>query len=83
MPRLKSFIKNINLEVAERTHNCHFNKKIRINKGDHRLNLKEGNRRTNYALINAIQMVRKDIEKLLELEKQIEAGLKSQGDNNS
>jgi len=77
MPRYKSFLKNIKIEKAKRTHNCRFNKNRVIKKGDYRLCLTEGRSDKNYSLEEVLPMIEKDLKKLLEIKSNIEILLKS------
>lgn len=72
MGRLKSTISNIRIDSAGKAHNCRHNpKQHRLQKGDHRLLVKEGRKSSYYCLECAIRIVQRDIEILREFEREL------------
>ena len=64
MGRAKSFVKNISIDTAKRSHFCKHDKKHSIKAGDKRLKFKE-NRADQYFCVEcAKESIRKDIVKL-------------------
>lgn len=72
MPRTKSLIASAKVETAKRAHNCRGNRSShRINRGDKRLNVKEGRSSLLYCLACAKSIVQRDIDRLRELQKEL------------
>ena len=73
MGKSKSFIKNISIDTAQRSHLCRHNKKHTIGTGDKRLKYKEGRAFQHFCVECAKESLRKDIALLnallIELEK--------------
>lgn len=61
MGRPKSFLPQLIVEDAKSSHNCRFNKKHRIRKGEKRLTAKEGRERLRYCPVCAVHFLRLDI----------------------
>ena len=72
MAKPKSFLKSVSVEVAERAHWCKHNKKHKINKGDKRLTLKEGRKKERFCTICAMESIKRDIDKLLNILNELE-----------
>ena len=65
MPPYKSLLVSMEITVAGAAHNCHFNKKHRLQKGDSRLTIYEkGRSPLNYCLNCARNFMEKDIGRL-------------------
>lgn len=64
MARLKSTVKGLKIEVAERAHNCRYNKSHRIERGDTRLSISEGRSSLTYCKQCAIAFLEADLAKL-------------------
>ena len=73
MPRIKSLIASVKVEEAKKAHNCRWNRAShRINRGDKRLKVKDGRNSLLYCLACAKSIVRRDIERLQKLQKELE-----------
>jgi hypothetical protein len=59
--RPKSFLPQLIVEQAKNSHNCRFNKKHRITKGQRRLTAKEGRDVLHYCPACALHFLRLDI----------------------
>ena len=64
MGRQKSLLKSISITVAERQHSCRHDKNRVINKGEARLEIKEGRKISRYCLETAEIFLKAGIEKL-------------------
>jgi hypothetical protein len=64
MPRIKSFVSRISVDVAQRSHNCQHASSHRINQGDKRLKLKVGRTFEYFCVKCALQSIDADISKL-------------------
>jgi DNA-binding transcriptional regulator GbsR (MarR family) len=62
--KTKSFLKNISIDTAKRSHFCQHNKKHKINKGDKRLKFKEGRAFQHFCIECAKESLKKDINEL-------------------
>jgi hypothetical protein len=62
MGRPKSFLPQLTVELAKSSHNCRFNKKHRIEKGQRRLTAKEGRSLLRYCPSCAVGFLRLDIK---------------------
>jgi len=71
MARPKSILQKVEVDKAERAHDCKHNKKHRIERGDNRL--KVGNKRAykHYCVACAIEIIERDIVKLQGLAQQL------------
>ena len=67
MPRPKSILKRIEVDVALNSHNCKHNKKHRIQRGEKRLNIGKDRSWERYCVDCAIKIIESDIEKLQEV----------------
>jgi hypothetical protein len=68
MSRTKSLIAQVVIDCAGRAHNCQANSSHRINKGDKRLNVKNGMGWDRYCWECALKILARDIEKLTSLQ---------------
>lgn len=73
MGRLKSALPKIEIETVKRAHDCRHNGTHRLTKGEKRLLIKEGRKKSRYCLECATRIVRRDIKRLEELEQKIAA----------
>ena len=71
MARLKTFIKNIRIDEAQRAHNCKHSKKHRIKRGDTRVGVKEGRSTQFYCTICASASLKADIARLKDFQTQL------------
>jgi hypothetical protein len=62
--KTKSFVKNISIDTAKKSHFCKHNKKHKINKGDKRLKLKESRASQYFCIECAKESLNKDINEL-------------------
>ncbi len=56
----KSFLSRLEVDAAQRAHNCQFSKKHRIEKGDTRLKVTEGRDVSHYCMSCAIKFLELD-----------------------
>ncbi|MCI5218144.1 MAG: hypothetical protein D3914_02870 [Candidatus Electrothrix sp. LOE2] len=66
MPRPKSILKRIEVDVALKSHNCQHNRKHRIQRGDKRLKIRKDRSWERYCVDCAMKIIERDIEKLQE-----------------
>ena len=71
MARVRTLITTSNFDKAIRSHNCQANSKHRISMGDTRLNVRTGRSWDRYCLVCAREILRRDAEKILELQQQL------------
>lgn len=64
MARSKSFVASIEIDEAQRAHNCQHNAAHRILKGERRLKLKVERSAEHFCCDCALQFLRNDIKKL-------------------
>ena len=64
MGRVKSFVKNISIDTAKRSHSCKHDKKHLIKSGDKRLKFKIDRADQYFCVECAKESIEKDIEKL-------------------
>lgn len=67
MPRIKSLRIRTRIDIAKKAHNCQANARHRIERGDKRLKVSKGRGWDHYCLECAKNIVRRDIEALEEL----------------
>jgi hypothetical protein len=78
--RPKSFLPQLIVENAKNSHNCRFNKKHRITRGETRLTAKEGREKLRYCPECAIHFLRLDIETIENTIAALEASKGAAGD---
>lgn len=78
MPRGKSVLVSMEITVAGSSHNCRFSDGHRIQKGMHRLTIKEDRAKLNYCLSCARAFLAQGLMRLRELESQVDQLLTSQ-----
>ena len=73
MPRPKSIIKQVDVDKAQKAHDCQHNQKHRLQRGDKRLKVKEHSSRSpeHYCAACALDIIERDIAKLQELAQQL------------
>ena len=71
MPRPKSFLKSISVDIANRKHSCQHSKSHIILKGDRRLKFKIDRANEHYCIACAIAFIESDINKLNEIKQQL------------
>ena len=62
MPRPKSIIKSVQIDIAEKAHNCKHNKSHRIQRGDKRLKLRKDRAWEHYCTACAKDILERDIQ---------------------
>ena len=67
MPRIKSLVTRVEMDVAQRAHNCQANARHRIERGDTRLKVRSGRSWDHYCLNCANTILQRDIEMLRSL----------------
>ncbi len=63
----KSFLSRLEIDAAQKAHNCQHSKKHRIQKGDRRLKVSEGYSVSYYCLVCAVKFVENDSQGLSDL----------------
>lgn len=71
MAKPKSFLANILIERAKRSHNCQHNSNHRICAGDVRVKLKVGRKIEYFCSACAMETINRDMEKLRELNEEL------------
>lgn len=71
MARLKSFLPNLRVENAVKSHNCQHSDSHRIHAGTPRLRVKEERSPTHYCPLCALASIRADIQTLQRLESEL------------
>ena len=71
MSRLKSFVKDIDIDTAVHSHNCQHNRSHRIYPGEKRLRLKTNRSYEYFRRECAISSINEDIKELEELRKKL------------
>ena len=64
MPRIRSLVTRVGIDVAQKSHDCQGNPKHRIARGDARLKVREGRGWDHYCLACARIIVQRDIADL-------------------
>lgn len=67
MPRPKSLLKKVTVDVALRAHNCQHVRAHRIQQGEKRLKLAVNRTHEHFCINCALQIINSDIEKLLKI----------------
>lgn len=73
MAKPKSFVKNLVIDKAKKSHNCQHNKQHRINQGDIRLGLKDGKSIEYFCKECSIEFLKNGASKISELISEIES----------
>jgi len=68
----KALTKHILIDIAQRPHNCRYNKRHRILSGDKRLKVVEGRSHQHYCVECAKKFLSSDIEKLKSILSELE-----------
>ncbi len=71
MPRPKSILQRIEVDVALRAHDCQHNSRHRLQRGDKRLKLKQSSE--HYCVACALAIIERDIAKLQEIAEQLQS----------
>ena len=71
MPRPKSIIQSVEVDEAQKAHNCQHNKSHRLERGDKRLKVWDQRSPEHYCVTCALDIIARDIAKLQEIEKQL------------
>lgn len=71
MPRPKSFLQSLSIDIAQKRHPCQHNPKHTILKGDKRLKLKVDRTYEHFCIECAVKNIESDITKLQELKRQL------------
>ena len=72
MPRPKSIIQRVQVDEAQRAHNCQHNAAHRIERGDKRLKVWKDRSSEHYCVDCALKIIEKDIEQLQDLALQLQ-----------
>ena len=71
MPRIRSLCIHVEVDAAQRAHNCQGNARHRIKRGDKRLKVRNNRSWDHYCLECATRIVRRDITALEELAQEL------------
>jgi hypothetical protein len=71
MPRPKSILQRVTVDIASRAHNCQHISSHRVDKGDKRLKVAVGRSYEHFCIACALQIIESDITKLLQLKKEL------------
>lgn len=71
MPRPKSIIKKVDVDLAKRSHSCQHVPSHQIKRGDKRLKLSVDRTYEHFCVECAIQIIDSDIQKLLDIKEQL------------
>ncbi len=72
MPRIRSLVTRVEVDVAQRAHNCQGNTRHRIERGDKRLKVRNGRSWDHYCLECAKLIARRDVVTLEALTRELE-----------
>ncbi len=67
MPRIRSLVTTVRIDVAQRAHDCQANGNHRLSKGDRRLGVKKDRSWDNYALASVRRILQGDAAKTASL----------------
>lgn len=67
MPRPKSIIQRVEVDEAQKAHNCQHNKSHRLERGDRRLKVWKQRSHDHYCAACGLEIVARDIAKLQEI----------------
>lgn len=73
MPRPKSILQRVEIDQAQRAHNCQHNATHRIQAGEKRLKVWDGRSAEHYCTACALAIVARDSTRLQELHEQLRA----------
>lgn len=73
MPRPKSILQRVEIDQAQRAHNCQHNAAHRIQAGEKRLKVWDGRSAEHYCTACALAIIARDRTKLQELDEQLRA----------
>ena len=68
MPRIKSILIQVEFDQAKKAHNCQANARHRIERGDTRLNVRNGRSWDRYCTLCAKTILERDLAELQELQ---------------
>lgn len=71
MPRPKSIILRVEVDTAQKAHNCQHNKNHRLERGDRRLKVSNHRSHDHYCVACALDIVARDIAKLQDIAAQL------------
>lgn len=71
MPRPKSIVQRVEIDRAQRAHNCQHNAAHRIQAGEKRLKLRDGRSAEHYCTSCALAIINRDISKLRTLAEEL------------
>lgn len=74
MPRIKSLVIHVEVDAAQKAHDCQGNSRHRIERGDARLKVRNERGWDHYCLSCAKTIVERDIASLRNVATQLEAG---------
>ena len=71
MPRIRSLVTRVEVDVAQRAHNCKGNVRHRIERGQRRLKVRSGRSWNHYCLECARTIALRDVRKLRDLSQEL------------
>lgn len=71
MPRPKSLLKKLSVDVAQRSHNCQHVPSHRIQQGEKRLKVTKDRTNEHYCVLCAVESIDASIRKLQELKREL------------
>ena len=74
MPRPKSILQRVEVDEAQKAHNCQHNENHRLERGHKRLKVWKDRSPDHYCVECALAIIQRDISKLQGLAKQLTAG---------
>ena len=72
MPRPKSLLKRIEVDVALKSHNCQHNRNHRIQRGDKRLKVRKDRSWEHYCIECALESIERDIVALKRIASEVQ-----------
>lgn len=72
MPRVKSLLTRVEIDEAQKAHNCQGNANHRIQRGDRRLKVRNGRSWDHYCVPCATVILERDIAELQTLQRQFQ-----------
>lgn len=73
MPRIKSLLSRVEVDEAQKAHNCQANAAHRLERGDRRLKVRNGRSWDHYCATCAALIIQRDIAELQALQHQFSA----------
>ena len=81
MPRIRSLVTNVQIDIVQRAHDCQGNPNHRLSKGDRRLAVKNDRGWDNYCLECGKRILERDAAKIASLLRGIASGGSIEAEN--